>query len=101
MQRFKTFRLNWKKPPRFQINWKARGPVAQRLEPGTHNLAFGPRRTFRHWTACEQTRRLATENDRHSVNMPSTVSRVGGDGNDGNPNFRCNGRLVTYPFPLA
>ncbi len=47
------------------------------------NLAFCPRRRFRHWSACEQTRPLATENDGHYVNMPSTVSRVSGNGNDG------------------
>jgi len=32
----------------------------------------------------------ATENDGHSVNMPSTASRVSGNGNHGIPATRCS-----------
>src|SRR5437867_7588665 len=49
------------------------GPVAQRLEQGTHNLAFCLRRRSLHSTECEQTRRLATRNDGHNVNVLSTT----------------------------
>jgi hypothetical protein len=50
-----------------------RTDVAQLVEQRFRNLASYPRRTFRHWTACEQIRRLATENDGHFVNMRSTA----------------------------
>src|SRR6266699_6733101 len=60
--------------PAFTCDCRSCGWVAQLAEQWTENLAFCSRHTLRHWTACEQERRMATENDRHRVNMPSTPS---------------------------
>ncbi len=74
-------RSSWSRAICYDLVPKKHGPVAQRLEQGTHNLAFCPRRRFHRWTVSEQTRRVATENDGHSVNITSMTSRVGGNGN--------------------
>src|SRR6266496_2448808 len=51
----------------------ARADVAQLVEQRFRNLPFCLRRRSLHSTECEQTRRLTTDNDRHSVNMASTA----------------------------
>jgi hypothetical protein len=53
------------------------GPVAQRLEQGTHNLAFRPRRRLIAYTEGEQARHLTTIKDRHNVNIASTAVTEG------------------------
>src|SRR5438094_6205304 len=58
---FRTMRSSWSRAICYDLLPEKHGPVAQRLEQGTHNLAFCSRRRFRHWTVSEQTRRLATE----------------------------------------
>src|SRR5438309_1286045 len=50
------------------------GWVAQLAEQWTENLTFCPRRGFRRRTACEPIGPLTTKNDRHHVNITSTVS---------------------------
>src|SRR5437870_7911567 len=58
------------------------GPVAQRLEQGTHNLAFCPESLTTRSTRCERLRHEPNTKDRHNVNIASTpcVSRNGNNG---------------------
>jgi hypothetical protein len=47
------------------------GPVAQRLEQGTHNPMFHPRRESALSHSCEHWRPKKNKNDRHTVNAVS------------------------------
>jgi hypothetical protein len=58
------------------------GPVAQRLEQGTHNLVFRAVTQIVPWTEREQSRQNAAIPDRRIVNIMSTA-RVEPTGNDG------------------
>jgi hypothetical protein len=49
------------------------GPVAQRLEQGTHNLAFASRKIFRPSHSCERLRTKTATLDTRKVNMVSTA----------------------------
>src|SRR5262249_26809415 len=51
------------------------GPVAQRLEQGTHNLAFALADELLLSCMCEHWRHKANQKDPHTVNMTSIASR--------------------------
>ena len=54
------------------------GPVAQRLEQGTHNPVFAPRNTFAPSNDCEHARPKKNKKEHHTVNIASTAARARG-----------------------
>jgi hypothetical protein len=90
--------------------WSIRGTNSSRKRRQLNQPAVSPtprkepRRTFCHWTACEQTRRLATLKDAHPADMPSTASRASRNGNDGCKKFEVrsfplqSSAICTFPL---